>query len=59
MKYTVQVAPEDCTGCDLCVTICPAKDRTNPRHKAIDMEPQPPVRTRWWRPAEFTARSTP
>jgi pyruvate-ferredoxin/flavodoxin oxidoreductase len=46
MKYTLQVAPEDCTGCDLCVTICPAKDRTNPRHKAIDMEPQRPVRER-------------
>ncbi len=46
MKYTVQVAPEDCTGCDLCVVICPAKDRTNPRHKAIDMEPQRPVRDR-------------
>ena len=46
MKYTVQVAPEDCTGCDLCVTICPAKDRSNPRHKAIDMEPQRPVRDR-------------
>jgi pyruvate-ferredoxin/flavodoxin oxidoreductase len=46
MKYTVQVAPEDCTGCDLCVTICPAKDRSNPRHKAIDMAPQRPVRER-------------
>jgi pyruvate-ferredoxin/flavodoxin oxidoreductase len=46
MKYTVQVAPEDCTGCDLCVSVCPAKDRTNPRHKAIDMEPQRPVRER-------------
>jgi len=39
LAYTVQVAPEDCTGCQLCVEICPAKDRTNPRHKAIDMEP--------------------
>ncbi len=46
LAYTVQVAPEDCTGCSLCVEICPAKDRTNPRHKAIDMEPQPPVRDR-------------
>ena len=42
--YTIQVAPEDCTGCNLCVTVCPAKDRTNPRHKAIDMHPQPPLR---------------
>src|SRR5262249_44895655 len=43
-KYTIQVAPEDCTGCNLCVTVCPAKDKTNPRHKAIDMHPQPPLR---------------
>ena len=42
--YTIQVAPEDCTGCNLCVNVCPAKDRTNPRHKAIDMQPQPPLR---------------
>jgi pyruvate-ferredoxin/flavodoxin oxidoreductase len=34
--------PEDCTGCSLCVQVCPAKDRTNPRHKAIDMAAQPP-----------------
>ncbi|MFA6287693.1 MAG: pyruvate:ferredoxin (flavodoxin) oxidoreductase [Opitutaceae bacterium] len=40
-KYTLQVAPEDCTGCTLCVQVCPAKDKTNPRHKAIDMAPQP------------------
>ncbi len=46
LAYTVQVAPEDCTGCALCVEICPAKDRSNPRHKAIDMEPQAPVRER-------------
>ena len=44
--YTIQVAPEDCTGCHLCVTVCPAKDKTNPRHKAIDMEPQRPIRDR-------------
>ena len=42
-KYTIQVAPEDCTGCSLCVQVCPAKDKTNPRHKAIDMVPQPPL----------------
>jgi pyruvate-ferredoxin/flavodoxin oxidoreductase len=39
LAYTIQVAPEDCTGCNLCVTICPAKDKGNPRHKAINMEP--------------------
>ncbi len=42
--FTIQVAPEDCTGCNLCVTVCPAKDRTNPKHKAINMEPQAPIR---------------
>ncbi|HVS52841.1 MAG TPA: pyruvate:ferredoxin (flavodoxin) oxidoreductase [Opitutaceae bacterium] len=41
-RYTLQVAPEDCTGCSLCVQVCPAKDKTNPRHKAIDMVAQPP-----------------
>jgi pyruvate-ferredoxin/flavodoxin oxidoreductase len=35
--YVVQVAPDDCTGCGLCVAFCPAKDKSNPRHKAIDM----------------------
>jgi pyruvate-ferredoxin/flavodoxin oxidoreductase len=42
-RYTLQVAPEDCTGCSICVQVCPAKDKTNPRHKAIDMVPQEPV----------------
>jgi len=37
--YTIQVAPEDCTGCELCVVVCPAKDKSNPRHKALDMAP--------------------
>ncbi|MES1168580.1 MAG: thiamine pyrophosphate-dependent enzyme, partial [Oleiharenicola lentus] len=41
--YTLQVAPEDCTGCSLCVQVCPAKDKTNPRHKAIDMVELPPL----------------
>lgn len=41
-KYTLQVAPEDCTGCSLCVQVCPAKDKANPRRKAINMLPQPP-----------------
>jgi pyruvate-ferredoxin/flavodoxin oxidoreductase len=43
-KYTIQVAAEDCTGCSLCVMVCPAKDKSNPRHKAIDMHPQLPLR---------------
>jgi pyruvate-ferredoxin/flavodoxin oxidoreductase len=43
LQYTLQVAPEDCTGCSICVQVCPAKDKTNPKHKAIDMAPQPPL----------------
>jgi pyruvate-ferredoxin/flavodoxin oxidoreductase len=44
MKFTVQVAAEDCTGCGLCVEACPAKDKTNPSRKAINMAPQIPLR---------------
>jgi pyruvate-ferredoxin/flavodoxin oxidoreductase len=43
-KYTVQVAPEDCTGCSLCVAICPAKDKRDPARKALAMQPQAPLR---------------
>ena len=39
LSYTVQVAPDDCTGCGLCVEVCPAKDRTQPKRKAINMAP--------------------
>jgi pyruvate-ferredoxin/flavodoxin oxidoreductase len=46
LKYTIQVAPEDCTGCGLCVAVCPAKDKSLPRHKAIDMQPMEPLRER-------------
>jgi pyruvate-ferredoxin/flavodoxin oxidoreductase len=42
MKYLLQVAPEDCTGCGLCVEVCPAKDKSNPKRKALAMEAQPP-----------------
>jgi pyruvate-ferredoxin/flavodoxin oxidoreductase len=42
--YTLQVAPEDCTGCRLCVEVCPAKNKSNTRLKAINMQPQPPLR---------------
>ena len=44
MKYTVQVAPEDCTGCGLCVEVCPAKNKSETRLKAINMADQPPLR---------------
>ncbi len=43
-RFTIQVAPEDCTGCTLCAQVCPAKDKKNPGHKALDMVPQPPLR---------------
>jgi pyruvate-ferredoxin/flavodoxin oxidoreductase len=44
LKYTLQVAPEDCTGCALCVEICPAKSKSEVKHKAINMAPQVPLR---------------
>ncbi|HVP52078.1 MAG TPA: pyruvate:ferredoxin (flavodoxin) oxidoreductase, partial [Terriglobales bacterium] len=44
LRYTLQVAPEDCTGCSLCVEICPAKSKTEVKHKAINMVPQAPLR---------------
>jgi pyruvate-ferredoxin/flavodoxin oxidoreductase len=44
MAYTVQVAPEDCTGCTLCVDACPAKDKTQVGRKALNMAPQLPLR---------------
>ncbi|MBX3461994.1 MAG: pyruvate:ferredoxin (flavodoxin) oxidoreductase [Planctomycetes bacterium] len=44
--YTIQVAPDDCTGCGLCVQVCPARDKANPRHKALEMTPLREVRER-------------
>ena len=43
-KYTIQIAPEDCTGCGCCVQRCPAKNKTAPDRKAINMSPQIPIR---------------
>lgn len=43
-KFTIQVAPEDCTGCTICVNICPAKDKSEPLRKAINMAQQLPLR---------------
>jgi pyruvate-ferredoxin/flavodoxin oxidoreductase len=53
MRYTLQVAPEDCTGCTLCVEVCPVKSKSDPRHKAVNMVPQPPIREREARNWEF------
>ena len=44
LRYTLQVSPEDCTGCALCVEICPAKSKSEARHKAINMAPQASLR---------------
>lgn len=38
-RYTLQVSPDDCTGCELCATVCPVKDKKNPEHKALEMLP--------------------
>ena len=43
-KYTLQVAVEDCTGCGVCVEICPVKDKSDTSRKAINMAPQIPLR---------------
>jgi pyruvate-ferredoxin/flavodoxin oxidoreductase len=44
LRYTLQVSPEDCTGCQLCVEVCPVKSKSEAKHKAINMAPQPPLR---------------
>ena len=44
LKFTLQVAAEDCTGCALCVEVCPAKNKTEAKLKAINMRPQAPLR---------------
>ena len=44
MKFTIQISPEDCTGCALCVEACPSKDKTQVGRKAINMADQPPLR---------------
>jgi pyruvate-ferredoxin/flavodoxin oxidoreductase len=44
LKYSIQVAPEDCTGCGICVDVCPVKNKSAVRLKAINMMPQPPLR---------------
>jgi pyruvate-ferredoxin/flavodoxin oxidoreductase len=51
MKYTIQVSAEDCTGCTLCVDICPARNKSEARLKAINMQPiealRAPERDNW------------
>jgi pyruvate-ferredoxin/flavodoxin oxidoreductase len=43
-RYTLQVAPEDCTGCAVCVEVCPVKSKSDASHKAINMAAQAPLR---------------
>ena len=42
--YIIQVAPEDCTGCTLCVEVCPIRDKSNVSRKALNMAEQPALR---------------
>ncbi len=42
--YTIQVAVEDCTGCELCYEVCPAKNKRDTKYKALNMVPQIPIR---------------
>ncbi len=57
MKYTVQVAPEDCTGCGVCVEMCPGRERDENKQetgrRAINMELQLPIREREEKNFEF------
>jgi pyruvate-ferredoxin/flavodoxin oxidoreductase len=43
-RYTLQVAPEDCTGCAVCIEVCPVKNKSDASKKAINMAPQAPLR---------------
>ena len=40
MLMTIQVSPDDCTGCGICIEVCPAKDKANPEHKSLDSMPK-------------------
>ena len=53
LKATIQVAPLDCTGCGACVYNCPAKSKTEPNKKAINMTPQIPLRDQEEKNFEF------
>ena len=46
MLMTIQVSPDDCTGCRICVETCPAKDKANPEHKSLDSLPKADHRDR-------------
>jgi pyruvate-ferredoxin/flavodoxin oxidoreductase len=44
LRFVLQVAAEDCTGCMLCVEVCPARDKTEQKRKALNVQPQAPLR---------------
>jgi pyruvate-ferredoxin/flavodoxin oxidoreductase len=44
LRFVLQVAAEDCTGCSLCVEVCPARDKTENKRKALNLQPQAPLR---------------
>ena len=44
LEYSIQVSPEDCTGCGICVDVCPAKNKSALNQKALNMREQPPLR---------------
>ncbi|KPK09749.1 MAG: pyruvate-flavodoxin oxidoreductase [Anaerolineae bacterium SG8_19] len=44
LVFSLQLAPEDCTGCTLCVEVCPVKNKKQPKFKAVNMQPQAPLR---------------
>jgi pyruvate-ferredoxin/flavodoxin oxidoreductase len=44
LVFTLQVEPEECTGCALCFEVCPVKDKSQPKRRALNMEPQRPLR---------------
>src|SRR5262249_29797247 len=48
LKFTLQVAAEDCTGCAFCVDVCPVQNKKETKLKAINMRPQPPLRDQEW-----------
>ncbi|HRZ40851.1 MAG TPA: 2-oxoacid:acceptor oxidoreductase family protein, partial [Candidatus Omnitrophota bacterium] len=52
-KFTIQVAPEDCTGCTLCIEACPAKNKVDPSKKALNMAEQAPLREQEQKNWEF------
>jgi pyruvate-ferredoxin/flavodoxin oxidoreductase len=56
LRYMLQVSPEDCTGCHLCVEVCPVKSKSEAKHKAINMEGQAPLREAERANWEFFAR---